>query len=219
MIKTKKEGFLIVVSGPTSVGKDTICNEVVKDNLDMWISISMTTRSIREHECEGINYYYVSEDEFKEKIKNDEFLEYAVVHSTDYYGTPKKQIYDKLNAGIDVILVIDIQGALKIKKVYDNALFIFILPPSIKELTKRLIARNGGETHEQIMNRFKSLYKEINYIPDYNYVIVNDDLETAVNKMKSIIVAEKCRVDRIDELVLDTKEEELHEMFMDEKKD
>ena len=214
MLKEKSKGLLIVVSGPSGAGKDTICNKVVSDMKDTMISISMTSRTPRPKEVDGINYYFITKEEFEERIKNDEFLEYAIVHNNQYYGTPKAKLEENLSNGKNVILVIDIQGALEIKEKVKEALFIFIMPPSMEELKDRLIKRNT-ETKDKILERFKTAYKEINEFKKYNYVVVNDRVEKAVEKVKSIILAEKCRVDRIEDIYLNTKEEFIHEGLID----
>lgn len=210
IVKLKKKGILIVISGPTSVGKDSIFNEVLKKESNIFGSISVTSREMKPKEQEGVEYYFVTKEIFEERIKKDQFVEYASVHGS-YYGTPKKELVDNLNHGRDVMIVIDIQGAMKIKDLVPEALFIFILPPTMKELRKRFIARDRGETKTEMINRFKTAYKEINEISKYNYVVVNDKLSTAVKKVRSIILAEKSRVDRIDDLDLDTIEEVMHE--------
>ena len=215
MIRQKSRGLLIVVSGPCGVGIDTVCNKVVEDMKDTKISISMTSREPRGKEQDGVEYYFVTKEEFEEKIKNDEFLEYAVVHNNQYYGTPKAKIEEDISKGKNIILVIDIQGALKIKEILPEALFIFIMPPSMEELKDRLIKR-GTESKKKILERFKTAYNEINEFAKYNYVVVNDRVDKAVNKVKSIITAEKCRVDRIEEIYLNTKEEFIHEGLIDE---
>lgn len=180
----------------------------------MIISTSATTRSPRDVEIDGIDYFFISKDEFEEKIRNDEFLEFAKVHHDNYYGTLKNKVFDNLNKGIDVILEIDIEGALQINNTMPEAIFIFIIPPSMRELKKRLIKRNT-ETKEQIIDRFKKAYQEINEVSKYNYVVINDKISSAVNKIKSIIEAEKCRVDRIEDFDLNTKEELMHELLTD----
>lgn len=210
MIKKRKKGDLIVVSGPSGSGKDSICNEILKIRSNIQMSISMTTREKRENEIDGKDYYFITKEEFENNIKNDDLLEYAIVHEKDYYGTPKSNLFKTLDEGIDVILIIDIQGALQIKEKYPNAIFIFILPPSMKELKKRLIKR-GTETKESLLRRFKSMYKEINTISKYNYVVVNDELDDAVIKVNAILESEKCRVDRIEELDINSIEEVMHE--------
>lgn len=214
MIKDNGKGLLIVVSGPSGTGKGTICKRIIDEVEDIKLSVSMTSRNPRENEINGKDYYFVTKEEFETKIKNNEFLEYAIVHSGHYYGTPKAKIENNLNNGISVILEIDIQGALKVKELIRNAIFIFIMPPSMEILKERLINRHT-ETEDKIVERFKTAYKEINAYKKYNYVVVNDELDEAVDKVKSIIISEKCRVDRIEDIYLDTIEEEMHETLME----
>ena len=215
MIKEKSRGLLIVISGPSGAGKGTIVDRIINEDKKTKVSISMTSREPRGSEVNGVEYFFVTKDEFEEKIKNDEFLEYAKVHAGNYYGTPKANIEENLTKGYNVILEIDIQGALTIKEKVKEALFIFIMPPSMEILKERLIKRNT-ETKDKILERFKTAYNEINEYTKYNYVVVNDKLDDAVDKVKSIIKAEKCRVDRIEEIYLNTKEEFIHEGLIDE---
>lgn len=218
MIKSKSTGQIIVISAPSGAGKGTIIKKLLERNSkDRWLSVSATSRKPRDGEKEGVNYYYLTEEEFKKKIKEDYFLEYAE-YAGNYYGTPKEYIKEKINQGIDVFLEIEIQGAAKIKKLVPEALFIFIMPPSLKELVKRLKGR-GTESNDKIIKRFNAAYKEINEVTKYNYVVVNDEVDTAVDKIESIIKAERCRVDRIEEVYLDTKEEEIHELLINEEFD
>ena len=209
MIKTKKQGLLIVLSGPSGSGKNTICDLVKQNNENIWESISMTSRKPRKNEIDGKSYYFVTEDKFKDNIKNDKMLEYATF-AGNYYGTPKNEVQKHLDEGKDVILVIEIQGALQIKKKLKEALFVFLLPPSMSELKRRLKERNT-ETEEKVMERFKTAYNEINELTKYNYVIINDNKIEAASKLEAIIKAEKCRVDRIEEVFLDNVEEKIHE--------
>lgn len=206
-------GLLIVISGPSGAGKGTICKSFLERNKDVALSVSATTRSPRQGEVEGINYYFMSKEQFKEKIEADDFLEYAEVYD-NYYGTPKSNVEEILESGRDVILEIDIQGALKVKENTKDGVFIFILPPSMQELKQRIINR-GSETPESLMKRFKSAYKEINFISKYNYAVVNDKVDIAVEKLEAIIAAEKCRVDRIKDSILDSKEGIIHEQLYD----
>ena len=213
MLKVDGNGLLIVVSGPSGAGKDTICNKVIEDSDNIWLSVSMTSRNPRGNEKEGKNYFFVTKEEFEQKIKDGKLLEYTN-YNGNYYGTPKDKLEDYLNRGIDVILVLDINGAINIKKLVPSALFIFIMPPDMETLKKRLIARKT-ESNEKVIARFTEAYNEINSYNKYNYVVVNDKIENAVSKVKAIIQAEKCRVERIEEIKLDNKEELIHEILID----
>lgn len=213
MVKIKNTGSLIIVSGPSGAGKGTICANLLKSNPNIKCSVSMTTRLPRGNEVDGVDYYFVDQEKFEEEINKNNFLEYAKVHG-NYYGTPKDKVCELLSNGYDVILEIDIQGALEIKEKYTDGIFIFIMPPSMKELKERLVKRNT-ESLDKIIERFKNAYKEINEITKYNYVVVNDEVELATKKVESIIIAEKCRVDRIEEFDLNNQEEILHELLVD----
>ena len=207
-------GILIVISGPSGAGKGTICKALLEKHDNIFISVSATTRAPRAGEVEGVNYYFLTKEAFEEKVNNNGFLEYANVHG-NFYGTPKVNVEKMLDEGKDVILEIDIQGALQVKENFKEGVFIFILPPSMEELKQRIIKR-GSETEESLMTRFKNAYKEINYVSKYNYAVVNDKLEVAVSKVEAIIAAEKCRVDRIKEnTILDSKEGLIHEQLYD----
>ena len=214
MIKKRVKGDLIVISGPSGCGKDTICNEICKIRKNIVKSISMTTRNMRDGELNNKDYYFVSKEEFEDKINNNELLEYAIVHEKDYYGTPKKKVLETLESGLDIVLIIDIQGALQIKEKYPEAVFIFIMPPSMKELKNRLVNRKS-ETKESMLRRFKSMYKEVNEINKYNYVVVNDNLADSVKTVDAIIESQKSRVDRIEELDINSIEEAIHEELVD----
>lgn len=211
MLKETK-GLLVVISGPSGAGKGTICKALMKKS-DFWLSVSATTRSPRAGEEDGKSYYFLTRNEFEDKIKGNDFLEYAEVYG-NLYGTPRSSVMEMINNGQNVILEIDIQGALKVKEAFQEGVFIFILPPSMEELKNRIIGR-GSETPESLMTRFKSAYKEINYVSKYNYAVVNDEVDIAVEKIQGILVAEKCRVDRIKEDILENKEGIIHEQFYD----
>lgn len=213
MIKTNNKGLLIVISGPSGAGKDTICQKLIKENLDIWMSVSMTTRKPRPFEKDGVDYFFVSNEEFENKINDGTFLEYAS-YNDNYYGTPKDKVEEKLNEGKDVILVININGAVNIKKIIPSALFIFIMPPDMETLKNRLIGRKT-ESKDKVVQRFINAYNEVNNYKKYNYVVVNDKVEDAVYKVKSIIQSEKCRVDRIEDIYLGNKEELIHEILID----
>ena len=217
IIKTKEKGNLIVVSGPSGAGKGTIIEQLRKINDKIWLSISMTSRSVRSNDIPNETYFFVSRKEFEERIEKGVFLEYAE-YNGNYYGTPKDKIADKLNQGIDVILEIEIQGALKVQELVPDAIFIFILPPSMAELRRRLVSR-GTDSADKILGRFKSAYQEINEITKYNYVVVNDEVDKAVKKVNAILLSERCRVDRIEDIYLNNMEEELHELLVEKKLD
>ncbi len=215
MIKNKKTGQVIVISSPSGGGKGTVISELLKkENNNLWLSVSTTSRPMRANDIPGVTYNFVTKEEFKQKIKEDYFLEYTE-YVGNYYGTPKGPIKEKIEAGIDVILEIEIEGASNIKKLLPESIFIFIMPPSIKTLVQRLKKRNTDST-DKLIERFHKTYKEINEVTKYNYVVINDNLEEAVDKVMSIIKAEKCSVNRIEEVYLDTKEEEIHELLMEE---
>lgn len=213
LVKHKNRGVLIVISGPSGAGKGTICKALLDKHKEIQLSVSATTRSPREGEIDGINYHFLTKENFLQRVSENDFLEYAEVYG-NYYGTPKSNVEEILDSGKDVILEIDIQGALKVKEQSEDGVFIFILPPSMEELKQRIIKR-GSETPESLMTRFKSAYQEINYVSKYNYAVVNDTVDSAVNKIESILTAEKCRVDRLKETILDSKEDFIHEQLYD----
>ena len=210
---TNNKGLLIVVSGPSGAGKGTICKALLEKHDDLFISVSATTRQPRVGEVDGVNYHFITKEDFLKRVEQKDFLEYAEVYG-NYYGTPKSKVEEMLESGKNVILEIDIQGALKVKENFKEGVFIFILPPSMEELKQRIIKR-GSETPESLMRRFKSAYQEINYISKYNYAVVNDIVDVAVSKIEGIITAEKCRVDRIKDTILDSKEGLIHEQLYD----
>lgn len=203
----KKSGLLLVISGPSGAGKGTICKKLMETSDNMKLSISATTRKPRTGEVEGVNYFYKTREEFEEMISKNEFLEYAKIYD-NYYGTPKKAIFDELEKGNDVILEIEMQGAMQIKHAYPEAVFIFILPPSLIELKKRIVGR-GTETIEQIEKRFGSAYSEIKLIGDYDYFIFNNVVEQSAEEIKHIVCSEKNKVGRYKKKVLDMFEKEI----------
>lgn len=218
MIKRKNTGQLIIISAPSGAGKGSVISGLLeRDKKNLWLSVSTTSRQPRTNDIPGVTYNFVSKEEFEKLIEEDYFLEYTN-YVGNYYGTPKQAIKEKLDQGIDVILEIEIEGAMNIKKLVPEALFIFIMPPSLKTLVTRLKNRKT-DSKDKIIERFHTAYKEINEVTKYNYVVVNDELDDAIDKVESILKAEKCRVDRIEEVYLDTKEEEIHELLMDEEFD
>ena len=218
MIKQKKNGNLIIISGTTCAGKGTVIDKLLERNKDLALSISYTSRPIREGEINGKDYIFISKEEFEEKINNGDFLEYAKSHREDYYGTPKKELQEMLNKGKDVILEINVDGAKYVKEMFPEVLLIFIMAPSMEEV-KRRIKERGKESPKQIIERFKSAYREINEIPHYNYVVINDKVINAVDKIEAIIKASKCQVDRIETINVESEEEILHEFLIGEEFD
>ncbi len=193
------EGLLLVVSGPSGSGKGTICRELLNRHQNINFSISATTRKPRKGEDHGINYFFIGEEKFKDMIRKEEFLEYANVHG-NYYGTPKNYVFEKMEQGENIILEIDVQGALQVRKVCPEAVLIFILPPSMEELKNRIVKR-GTESEEDISRRLENAYKEMELGKNYDYVVMNDQVITAVEKIESIITAEKTRGVRQKELI------------------
>lgn len=199
------KGLLFVVSGPSGAGKGTICKGLVSE-LDIDLSVSMTTRKPRPGEVDGVNYYFASHDEFEKKIEEKQLLEYAFVYG-NYYGTPRQMVLEKLEGGRDVILEIDIQGAMKVRDAYPEGIFIFILPPSMKELRKRITSR-GSETEESINLRLGETLREVSYIDKYDYCVINNYVDEAVERVASIMRAEHSRVSKdIYQLIERYKEE------------
>ena len=179
-------GRLFVISGPSGTGKGTICKELIKDE-KIRLSVSMTTRNPREGEVHGVSYYFATKEEFLQKIDAGGFLEYAEVFG-NYYGTPKMEVLELLDKGMDVLLEIDVQGALQIKDVYPEAVLVFILPPSMEELRARLTGR-ATETQDVVERRLGEAAKEISYVKQYDYAVINDDLDEAIDNVKMVIKA------------------------------
>lgn len=202
-----KKGLLLVVSGPSGVGKGTICKALLRKRDNIKLSVSMTTRQPRQGEVEGVNYCFTDVENFETMIQQGELLEFAKVYD-NYYGTPKDFVMRQLANGEDVLLEIDIQGALKVKEQYPEGVYIFILPPSMDELRTRIVGR-GTETNEVIDKRFMCAYNEIDSIANYDYCVVNDQVELATNRLISIIEAEHLRIlpHYVKSLIREFKEE------------
>ncbi|MDB5053750.1 MAG: gmk [Bacilli bacterium] len=188
-------GILMVLSGPSGVGKGTVCTALRKSTMDLVYSVSATTRAPREGEIDGVNYFFKSKEQFLEMIANDELLEWAE-YVGNYYGTPQQFVEETLASGKDVILEIEVQGALKVKKKFPEGVFTFLLPPSLDELQNRIETR-GTESEETIRNRMSVAQEEIQLLEHYDYAIVNDQVETACRRIQSILIAERCRQVRV----------------------
>ena len=203
----KKKGLLVVVSGPSGAGKGTICKNFMELNKEMLLSISSTTRNPRENEIDGVNYNFITKQDIEDLIGTDSLLEYVHVFG-NYYGTPKKWVLECIEKGKDVLLEIEIVGAMKVKEKYPDAILVFVLPPSLKELKNRIVTR-GTETIEQIENRMARAMQEIKTIEKYDYFIFNDNLTRAVDDLEAIISAEKNKVNRYSQEIVKIYEEEL----------
>ena len=189
----KEKGQLIVLSGPSGVGKSTVIAELFSQRSNIHFSVSYTTRKPRVGEQDGVNYNFVSRQEFERMIAEDELLEYAE-YVDNYYGTSLKAIQEKLDAGIDVLLDIEVQGAAKVKARCPGALFIFIIPPSFEELSRRLHRRNT-DSEDVIAGRLEKARLEFREIPNYDYLVINDKVSNAVGEIEAILTAAECRVE------------------------
>lgn len=194
-MKEQRNGLLLVISGPSGVGKGTLVNALMERNQKIKMSVSATTRAPRPGEIDGVHYFFKTEEEFKAMVDRGEFLEYIHVFGSKYYGTPRSFVEQQLENGYDVILEIDVQGAMKVKQAFPDAVLMFITAPSMSEIKSRLIGR-GTETMEQVEKRFATAFEEIKMIPQYDYVIINDVVDVAVHHMEAILEAERCRTSR-----------------------
>lgn len=192
-------GILIILSGPSGSGKDTVLNELVKNREDIKISVSMTTREKRQGEIDGYHYYFVDRDYFERKISEDKMLEYAE-YADNYYGTPKAPVDEMLSNGKAVILKIEVQGAEKIRKLYSDVISIFLMPPSMRVLEDRLRARNT-EDEETINHRLVIAREEMKKAPEYDYVVINDTVENAVAGIETIIKSERLKTARNKKMI------------------
>ncbi|KGF47466.1 guanylate kinase [Veillonella montpellierensis DNF00314] len=197
----KERGLLIVISGPSGAGKGTICSELRKEMPNLVYSVSMTTRDPRVGEKEGINYFFRTKEQFEELLAQGDFLEYAKVYD-NYYGTPKAHVMDLLDEGKHVILEIDIQGAMQVKDAFSDGVFIYIVPPSLSVLSNRLNGR-GTDAQDVINKRLSLASSELALAHRYDYIVVNDILDEAVEKVASILRAEACKISRNKEKIQD----------------
>ena len=201
------KGFLLVLSGPSGSGKGTVSSALLEKNKeDIVFSISATTRKPRVTEVDGENYFFLSEEKFKKMVDENGFLEHAFVHN-NYYGSPKKFVMEQIEKGEIVLLEIDVQGALQIKENYKDAVFIFLLPPTMDELRNRIIKR-GTETEEDIQRRFSNAFKELDFVGKYDFFVVNDKVENAVSDIEAIIKAERLRVKRHSDIKVNILKQE-----------
>lgn len=197
----KNKGLLLVVSAPSGCGKGTILGEILKDD-SFYYSISATTRAPREGEQDGVNYHFITKEEFEQRIALGGMLEYAQ-YCGNYYGTPKKEVEQMREAGRDVILEIEVEGAMKVRALCPDAVFLFIAPPSVEELRRRLNKR-GTEAAEVIEERVSQASRELSYANRYDYIIVNGELEKAIQDFRTVVRAEKLRTkngNKIDEVL------------------
>lgn len=191
-----ERGILFILSGPSGVGKGTVRERLFERDTKLKYSVSATTRSIRPGEEHGVHYFYKEKAEFESMIENNELLEHAQ-YVGNYYGTPRAYVEEQLNKGHDVFLEIEVQGAMQVKENFPEGVFIFLFPPSLKELKNRIINR-GTESEELVRNRLNEARKEIELMREYDYVVVNDNVDYAVEKIQSILVSEHCKRERIE---------------------
>lgn len=205
MKANEAKGVLIVLSGPSGVGKGTVCKALLARNPQVKLSVSATTRAPRPGEVEGVSYFFKTREEFERMIAAGEFLEYMDVFGMNYYGTPRSYVEQQLAEGNDIVLEIDVKGAMNVKRLCPEAVLVFIAPPSMETLKKRLVGR-GTETAEAVERRTKEAFAEMRLMPEYDYAVVNDTLEDAVCSVETILKAERLRVCRRPDLTNFCKE-------------
>ena len=183
------KGVLVVVSGLSGAGKGTICKRLLEKYPDYVLSVSVTSRKPREGEEHGREYFFITKEEFEDRINQGKLLEFAL-YVGNYYGTPKDWVEEQLNAGKDIVLEIELQGAFQVRKKIPEAVLIFVLPPDMEELKRRLVNR-GTETMEEIDRRIQRALEEMEFVPEYDYVIINEDVEKSVDMLHNIVRSEK----------------------------
>ncbi len=193
----KSKGALYIVSAPSGAGKTSLLKELLKEDLDVELSVSHTTRAKRDGETHGQEYFFVSIDEFQQMVQQDDFLEHAQVFD-NFYGTSKSAVLKRIAEGVDVILEIDWQGARQVREAIPEAITVFILPPSIEELENRLKGR-GQDSDETIQRRMSDALSEISHYDEYDFVIINDDFQTALSELKTVMISQRLRLDRQQE--------------------
>lgn len=192
-------GKVIVISGPSGVGKGTVVQELLSNNDDCTLSVSATTRAPREGEVHGVNYFFITKEEFQSRIKNNAMLEYAQ-YCGNYYGTPRDYVQQSIENGKNIILEIEVQGALNVKSTMPEAVTVFVMPPSMIELEKRLRGR-GTEEEEVIQQRLKTAVEEMRQSPKYDYIVINHTVNQCVNDIKTIINSEKMKTDNMFDFI------------------
>lgn len=197
----KNNGIVIVLSGPSGAGKSTIVKKLLEIDKNIKLSISSTTRKMRPEEVNGINYDFLSVEEFRSLIDNDEMIEYAM-YCDNYYGTPKKPVEEMCKNGYDVVLEIEVNGAMQIKQKVSDAVMIFLMPPSYNELINRLVSRDT-ESDDVIKKRMDIALEEIKMAIQYDYIVVNDDIDDAITKIRNIISSKKCSTRNMQNFVLE----------------
>ena len=195
----KNKGMLVVFSGPSGCGKDTVLDKIKEKGYVFDKTVSVTTRPIRNTETDGVDYYFTSKEDFQKKIDNNEFVEYTL-YSGNYYGTLKTEVENRINKGGCVLLKIEVEGAENIKKAFPEAVSIFIFPPSKEELKKRLQGR-GTETEESLNIRYNVALEEMKKAPNYDYVVINDNVDLCAEKVCGILEAEKAKYSRMQTII------------------
>jgi guanylate kinase len=205
MSRLKRQGLLIVLSGPSGVGKGTVCTALRRLSPELVYSVSATTRKPRQGEVDGVNYFFKTREQFMQMIERGELLEWAE-YVGNYYGTPAEFVRRTIESGQDIILEIDVQGAMQVKRNFPNGVFIFLTPPSLDELRLRIEGR-GTESDDVIRERMRAAREEMSLMAEYNYAVINDDVESACRRIQAIITAEHCRKERMMPLMSEWFEE------------